>query len=110
VWKSPGHLDQALDQRRAERAVAGIIELAGEAPTQQRPLSHYGLDAPDIEVTIVGASDQTCGAAVATRAPGGAGYYVAARNSDVVMLLPEHLYSRLDVRLEDLAEASQSNN
>lgn len=104
AWKSPDETDAKLNQRLTQRAVEGLVELAGESVILDAAPANYGLDNPDLKLSVSTADGASCGVALATRAPGGAGYYIAALQTSLVMTLPEYLFSRLDVRLADLID------
>jgi hypothetical protein len=106
VWHSPTHPAASLNQRRVDRAVRGLVDLAGESLLEQAVFATYGLETPDVTASITDIGGDSCGDAIAVRAPGGAGYYIAQRSSNTVMEIAEHLYSRVDIRLEDLLEES----
>ena len=106
VWHSPTRPAALLNQRRVDRAVKGLVDLSGESLLEQAAFADYGLDTPDVTASITANGGDSCGDAIAVRAPGAAGYYIAEPGSKTVMGIAEHLYSRVDVRLDDLLEES----
>ncbi len=101
-WTAPSHPDAALNARRVERTAKGLLDLAGESFVAGATSASHGLDTPTVTATVSGRGGKECGTAVATRAPGDAGFYVANAETDTVMSIPEYLYSRLDVLVDDL--------
>lgn len=103
-WQSPNSPQAQLNARRIERTARGLVELAGESIVSQATKSSHGLNNPDVRAAVTALDGRDCGTALAVRAPGEVGYYVANGNGDTVMAIPEYLYSRLDVLFDDLID------
>jgi hypothetical protein len=96
----------------AERTVSGLLALAGneiasESELTDADLQPFGLNPPTVEVEVFSSDGSSCGRAVAgvtANESGSPAYYVKRRDEDVIMTLPGYLFSRLDVRREDLIE------
>jgi hypothetical protein len=115
--REPGHdwtfggVDAVVRQRIADRAVEQLAELAGkqvlaaDAAKPDAVEARFGLDHPDVTVTLHGTGPTDCGSATAARAAEETGHYVTRKGSGVVMSIPPYLFSRLDLRPEDLTES-----
>lgn len=111
AWSvSPALENGSVRQSVAQRTVVGLATLAGnevasENAVTKDQLAPFGLDAPAVEVEALRADGSSCGRALAATigadAPNPA-HYVKRDDNDLVMTLPGYLYSRLDVRRDDI--------
>lgn len=110
-WRvEPSSEDDVLREKIAERTATGLGTLAGndvvtEGELAAADLAVYGLDAPTVEVEVKDADGGACGKASAGVVDGESetpAYYVRREEDGLIMTLPSYLYSRLDVRRDDL--------
>jgi hypothetical protein len=94
------------------RAVGALVTLAGkdvamDNAASESDLAAFGLDVPVTEVEILRADGSSCGRALAgvkdADSPSPA-YYVKRNDDGLVMTLPSYLYSRIDIRRDDLVD------
>jgi len=96
----------------ASRTVGSLVALAGKDVAMENAtstdLSGFGLDVPIVEAEVLRRDGTSCGRALAgvkdpkSETPA---YYVKRADNGLVMTLPSYLYSRIDVRRDDLIEA-----
>jgi hypothetical protein len=94
------------------RAVGALVTLAGKDVAMndaksESDLAAFGLDVPVNEVEILKADGSSCGRAM-TGIKGAdsasAAYYVKRSDDGLVMTLPSYLFSRIDLRRDDLVD------
>ena len=109
---TPAPADGTLRDNVVHRTVSGLLGLAGTdvAAENAAPadLAGFGLDSPVVDVDILRRDGSSCGRALAgVRGPGSEtpAYYVKRAANGLVMTLPSYLFSRIDVRRDDLVEA-----
>ncbi|HET9061781.1 MAG TPA: DUF4340 domain-containing protein, partial [Candidatus Binatia bacterium] len=102
--------DGTVRQSVAQRIVVGLAtlagnEVAGESAETTDQLAVFGLDTPEVEVEVFRQDGSSCGraaaAVVGADSPSPA-YFVKRTDSGLVTTLPAYLYSRLDMRRDDL--------
>lgn len=107
---SPPSQDGTVRQNVAQRTVVGLSTLSGNevaSENAQTPdqLAAFGLDSPDVEVEVFRQDGSSCGrasaAVVGSDSPSPA-HYVKRTDSGLVTTLPAYLFSRLDIRRDDL--------
>jgi len=105
--------DGTVRQSVAQRIVVGLATLAGnevasESAETTDQLAVFGLDSPAVEVEVFSQDGSSCGRAAAAiigaDSPSPA-HYVKRTDSGLVTTLPAYLYSRLDMRRDDLIAA-----
>jgi len=110
---SPPPENGTVRQTIAHRTVVGLATLAGnevasENATTKDQLGAFALDSPAVVVEAVRQDGSSCGRALASvvgpDSPTPA-HYVTREDSGLVTTLPGYLYSRLDVRRDDLIAA-----
>jgi hypothetical protein len=104
----------AVRDNIVRRTINGLVTLAGQdvATDNAAPgdLAAFGLDVPVVEAEILKRDGTSCGRAQAgikdpkSETPA---YYVKRADGGLVMTLPSYLYSRIDVRRDDLVETKQ---
>jgi hypothetical protein len=112
---SPAPDNGSVRQTIARRTVVGLATLAGnevasENATRKDQLVAFGLDSPAIIVEAVRQDGSSCGRALASVVGADSptpAHYVTREGSGLVTTLPGYLYSRLDVRRDDLIAAKQ---
>lgn len=107
---SPPPGDGTVRQNVAQRIVVGLATLAGnevasESAETTDQLAVFGLDSPEVEVEVFRQDGSSCGRAAAAivgaDSPSPA-HYVKRTDNGLVTTLPAYLYSRLDMRRDDL--------
>ena len=107
---SPPPEDGSVRQSVAQRTVVGLAVLAGNEVASENAetttqLAAFGLDSPAVEVEVLRQDGSSCGqasaATIGADSPNPA-YYVKRSDSGLVTTLPSYLFSRLDVRRNDL--------
>jgi hypothetical protein len=110
---SPPPENGSVRQSVAQRTVVGLAVLAGNEVASENAettaqLATFGLDSPAVEVEAFRHDGSSCGqasaATIGADSPNPA-YYVKRRDSGLVTTLPSYLFSRLDVRRDDLIAA-----
>jgi hypothetical protein len=107
---SPPAENGSVRQSIAQRTVVGLATLAGNEVASENAagrdqLSAFGLDSPTVVVELLRRDGSSCGRALAavvgSDSPSPA-HYVMREDSGLVTTLPSYLFSRLDVRRDDL--------
>ena len=107
-WALGSNANGSLNQALVERVRNGLADMAGarviEAASDD--LGIYGLAQPETEVELFARDGSSCGRALASKVAEGDGsrYFVKRHDGDMVMGVPEYLYSRLDRMAADLFE------
>ncbi|HET9062031.1 MAG TPA: DUF4340 domain-containing protein, partial [Candidatus Binatia bacterium] len=105
--------DGTVRQNVAQRIVVGLATLAGnevasESAETTDQLAVFGLDSPEVEVEVFRQDGSSCGretAAIIGADSSSPAHYVKRTDSGLVTTLPAYLYSRLDMRRDDLIAA-----
>ncbi|HIL12240.1 MAG TPA: DUF4340 domain-containing protein [Deltaproteobacteria bacterium] len=110
---STEHGQRLLKEMRIDRAVGDLAELAGKSivaeDSKNSTLGLYGLRPPSLRVAMARADGRSCGAALA----GSVGedddkrYYLSSEAGNMVMAVPQYLYSRADLVADDFLSAPQ---
>jgi len=115
---APSTENAAVRDAAVRRAVGALVTLAGkdvamEKATGESDLAAFGLDTPVTEVEILKADGSSCGRAL-TGVKGAdsstPAYYVKRSDDGLVMTLPSYLYSRIDLRRDDLVDKKPDPN
>ncbi|MFQ5477043.1 MAG: DUF4340 domain-containing protein [Candidatus Binatia bacterium] len=98
---------QIIRARRnlAELAAKEIVNGDGNDPAV---LARYGLDEPTVQVEMFREDGTTCGSAMARAmesTEGDTRYYFKRTDSTTIMTAPEYLFSRMDLRPDDVLSA-----
>ena len=108
---TPAPADGTLRDNVVRRTVSGLLGLAGAdvaaEDTAPSDLAAFGLDSPVVDVDLLRRDGSSCGRALAgIRGPSSEtpAYYVKRATNGLVMTLPSYLFSRIDVRRDDLIE------
>ena len=109
---TPAEGTAAVRDNVVRRTVGGLVTLAGQDVAAENAaagdLAAFGLDAPIVEAEVLKHDGSSCGRALAgvkdptSETPA---YYVKRSDNGLVMTLPTYLYSRFDVRRDDMVES-----
>ena len=107
---SPPPESGSVRQSVAQRTVVGLATLSGNEVASENAetkdqLAAFGLDTPAVDVQVLRQDGSSCGrasAAIVGQDSPNPAHYVKRDDSGLVTTLPSYLYSRLDVRREDL--------
>ena len=108
-WAMEPEVGGPLRQALIERALGGLTGMAGTdiAAENAGDFAAYGLAPAALEVELYSHDRTTCGRALAGRVeePERTRYFVKRNDGEMVMTVPEYLYSRMDRLATDFVES-----
>ncbi len=104
AWKVEGAGDKKPKETVISSYLEDLRELRGTdvAAEPAKDLKPYGLDAPDLRVTLTDKDGQPIGTVLAAKHDGK--YYVMRGGADAVFEARDYMYTRLDKREKDFVE------